>query len=187
MTALADRKMKPPDPADASGSVDIVFDDDIDDWHPDPEMLCRWAVSARQDAVGHVSVRIVSETGMRELNRRYAGKDRPTNVLSFPAREMAATSVPGPDCADWPVASLDDWPLLGDIAVCASVVNREARQQHKTREAHWAHMMVHGVLHLRGFDHLQDQDARRMEDTERAILSRLGIADPYQEIEDNRP
>lgn len=109
-------------------------------------------------AGGEVTVRIVGAAESRALNRRYRGKDRPTNVLSFPYGE------PG---------------VLGDLVVCAPVVNREAREQGKSPAAHWAHMVVHGVLHLRGFDHIRAPDAKVMETRERAILARLSFPDPY--------
>jgi probable rRNA maturation factor len=107
---------------------------------------------------GEVTLRIVGPAESRALNRRYRKKDKPTNVLSFP---------------------YDDPGLLGDIVICAAVVNREAREQGKRREAHWAHMVVHGVLHLLGFDHIRPADAKVMERRERAILARLSFPDPY--------
>lgn len=116
------------------------------------------AALAGAGAGGEVTVRIVGAAESRALNRRYRGKDRPTNVLSFPYGE------PG---------------VLGDLVVCAPVVNREAREQGKSPAAHWAHMVVHGVLHLRGFDHIRAPDAKVMETRERAILARLSFPDPY--------
>jgi len=112
-------------------------------------------------------VRIVDEPEMRELNARYRHKDYPTNVLSFPA-ELP----PGVDV-----------PLLGDIVICAPVVNREATEQHKAPRAHWAHMLVHGTLHLLGHDHERERDAAVMEALERRILAGLKFPDPYQEHE----
>lgn len=113
-----------------------------------------------------VSVRIVDETEMRNLNRDYRGKDRPTNVLAFPAGD-AGFVPPG------------ETPLLGDIVVCAGVVAREAAEQGKLPGNHWSHMLVHGTLHLLGHDHADDDEARAMEALERRILAELGIADPY--------
>ena len=102
---------------------------------------------------------------MQELNREYRGKDYPTNVLSFPC--------------DW---DLPEEPrLLGDVVIAAAVVNREAKEQKKTMEAHWAHIVIHGFLHLLGYDHIEDADAEKMENTERNILAQLGYADPYAE------
>jgi len=106
-----------------------------------------------------LTLRIVAGPESRALNRRYRGKDKPTNVLSFPSE------APG---------------VLGDVVVCAPVVNREAREQGKIPAAHWAHMVVHGVLHLVGFDHIRPADAKVMEGRERAILARLSVPDPYK-------
>jgi probable rRNA maturation factor len=115
---------------------------------------------------GELTLRIVGAAESRALNRRYRKKDKPTNVLSFPSEKMGT--------------DLDLSPFfLGDIVICAAVVNREAREQGKRREAHWAHMVVHGVLHLLGFDHIRPADAKVMERRERAILSRLSFPDPY--------
>ncbi len=106
-----------------------------------------------------ITLRIVSEAESRALNHRYRGKNKSTNVLAFPYQSR---------------------PLLrGDLVICASVVNREAREQHKLSSAHWAHMVVHGVLHLIGHDHIKSSDARVMEAKERAILARLSFPDPY--------
>ena len=110
-------------------------------------------------------IRIVDEAESRQLNKDYRGKDRPTNVLSFPF------------AAPLEVAS----PLLGDLVICAPVVTKEARQQDKTELAHWAHMVVHGVLHLQGYDHQTDDEAEQMEGLERTILQRLHFPDPYHE------
>ena len=110
-----------------------------------------------------LSLRIVDCDEMRDLNRRYRGKDRPTNVLSFPA-----------DLPD--VVNL---PLLGDIAICAPVVRREALEQGKPLAAHWDHMLIHGVLHLLGFDHESDAEAAVMEALETQALQQLGWPCPY--------
>lgn len=112
-----------------------------------------------------ICLRIVGEGEMRALNARYRGRDYATNVLSFPA--------------DLP-ADLD-LPLLGDIAICATVVAREAEAQHKTLAAHWDHMVVHGVLHLLGHDHERPAEADIMEAIERRVLAEFGWPDPYLE------
>jgi probable rRNA maturation factor len=112
-------------------------------------------------ARGAVTIRVVGAAESRRLNRRFRGKDKPTNVLSFPY------DVPG---------------ALGDVVICAPVVNREAREQGKAPAAHWAHMVVHGVLHLLGHDHIRAADAKMMEARERAILARLSYPDPYSTI-----
>ncbi len=122
------------------------------------------ALADRPDAA-ELSVRFVSEDEMATLNQRYRGKPGPTNVLSFPA-EL-------PD--GLPVA------LLGDVVACPAVVRREADQQHKTAEQHWAHMLVHGSLHLLGYDHVDSSDAQQMESLETRILASLGFPCPYQE------
>ena len=113
-----------------------------------------------------VSVRIVDEAEMQALNREYRDKDKPTNVLAFPAGD-AGFAPPG------------EIPLLGDVVVCAGVVAREADEQGKPLEHHWAHMLVHGTLHLLGHDHVGDEQAEAMEALERRILDEFGIADPY--------
>src|SRR5690606_20131870 len=102
----------------------------------------------RQEA--ELTIRIVDEEESRILNRDYRGKDKPTNVLSFPFE-----APPG----------LDAWPLLGDLVICAPVVAREAVEQGKPLMAHWAHMVVHGVLHLLGYDHEEDEDAEDRKST----------------------
>jgi probable rRNA maturation factor len=127
---------------------------------PAPKRLKLWARTALAGQVGAITLRIVGERESRALNREYRGKDKPTNVLSFGYEEPGA---------------------LGDLVLCAPVVNREAKEQGKPAAAHWAHMVVHGVLHLRGFDHIRGRDAKVMEDRERAILARLHFPDPYQD------
>jgi probable rRNA maturation factor len=116
-------------------------------------------------AAAELCVRIVDEPEMRALNARYRGKDYATNVLAFPAELPPGVEL----------------PLLGDIAVCAPVVNREAEAQRKAPRAHWAHMLVHGTLHLLGHDHERARDAAAMEALEKRILAGLDFPDPYQE------
>jgi probable rRNA maturation factor len=110
-----------------------------------------------------VSVRAVGSARSRSLNSAYRGKDRPTNVLSF----------------EGPGAMPDGTRILGELVICAPVVAREARTQGKSAESHWAHMTVHGVLHLLGFDHERDAEARKMAAGEIQILDRLGFSNPY--------
>jgi len=110
-----------------------------------------------------LTIRIVDETEGRELNYQWRERDYATNVLSFPF-----------DCP--PEVPLN---LLGDIVVCAPVVAREAREQHKLLQAHWAHLVIHGVLHLLGYDHLTDDEAQEMETLEIAILQQLNYSNPY--------
>jgi len=126
----------------------------------------RWVRSALEavDSAVELAIRIVDEQESRQLNSRYRGIDKATNVLSFPFE-----APPGID-SDY----------LGDVVICAPVVQREAQQQHKPEKHHWAHMVVHGVLHLRGYDHQRDEQAEEMEMLEKQILAGLGIQDPYQ-------
>ena len=110
-----------------------------------------------------VTVRIVDEAESNELNLTYRGKDKPTNVLSFPFE-----APPGLE-----------QPLLGDLVICRQIVEQEANEQNKPLMAHWAHMVVHGSLHLLGYDHIEDEEAEEMEQLERDIMQELGFADPY--------
>ncbi|MDP2878381.1 MAG: rRNA maturation RNase YbeY [Sulfuricella sp.] len=133
------------------------------DGAPTRAQLRRWVKAAlRQDA--EIALRIVDEEEGRALNRDYRGKDYATNVLTFVYDD------------DFPGAEL---PLAGDIVLCAPVVAREALQQEKPVEAHYAHLTVHGVLHLQGYDHESDEEARQMEALEIQIVTKLGYADPY--------
>lgn len=113
-----------------------------------------------------VSIRIVDAGEMQTLNRDYRDQDKPTNVLAFPA-------------GDTGFAPPGERPLLGDIVVCAGIVADEAGEQGKALGDHWGHMLVHGTLHLLGYDHQTDHEAEAMEAIERDILESLGIADPY--------
>ena len=137
-------------------------------WVPASRRLAEWAAAAAgARARGReLAIRVVTPAESRRLNRDFRGKDASTNVLSFPG----GAGVRGAPAAP-----------LGDLAICAGVVAREARAQHKALAAHWAHMVVHGTLHLLDYDHQAPDDARRMERRERTILARLGFPDPYQE------
>jgi probable rRNA maturation factor len=134
---------------------------------PAPGSFARWvrAALAGQRRRGLVSIRIVDETEGRTLNRDYRHRDYATNVLSFPA--------------DPPPRGYAGPRLLGDLVLCAAVVEREAREQGKRPASHFAHLTVHGTLHLVGHDHMESAEAERMEALEVRILARLGIADPY--------
>ena len=132
---------------------------------PTEEQIVQWATAAVQPEGDEVemTVRIVDEAESHELNLTYRGKDRPTNVLSFPF-----------ECPDEV-----ELPLLGDLVICRQVVEREAAEQEKPLIAHWAHMVVHGSLHLLGYDHIEDDEAEEMESLETQIMQGLGFDDPY--------
>jgi probable rRNA maturation factor len=121
------------------------------------------AALAGRRARAELALRVVGRAEARRLNQRFRGKDAPTNVLSFPAEGLSAIA---PD-------------LLGDIAICAPLVVAEARAAGRSAEAHWTHLVVHGVLHLLGHDHVEAAAATAMEDLERTILAELGYPDPY--------
>jgi probable rRNA maturation factor len=130
---------------------------------PAPSTLRAWALAALEGAApGEITIRIVAEEESAKLNGKFRHKPYATNVLSFPYEAEALSE-----------------PVLGDLVICAPVVAREAAEQNKEPHAHWAHMVVHGVLHLLGHDHVQEDEAERMEAKERQILARLGFPDPY--------
>jgi probable rRNA maturation factor len=147
-------------------------------WVPSGRALGRWARAAHRAALAgrapagessrRLGVRVVGPAESRRLNRTYRGKDRPTNVLSFPASREER----------------DLCGSLGDLVVCAAVVASEARDQGKERAAHWAHMVVHGVLHLHGYDHERPRAARAMERLEVEILGGFGYQNPYLPVID---
>ncbi|WP_028116358.1 rRNA maturation RNase YbeY [Ferrimonas senticii] len=133
---------------------------------PTEAQLQSWvelALASRDEA--ELTIRITDSEESQQLNRDYRGKDKPTNVLSFPFE-----APPGIEL-----------PLLGDLVICAEVVAREAAEQHKALHDHWAHMVIHGCLHLLGYDHIDDAEAEEMEQLERDLLAKIAIADPYQE------
>jgi len=135
---------------------------------PSPRLLRRWADAAlgARGTGRELAVQTVGPQRMRALNRRFRGKDKPTNVLAFPSPVVVAGgAAPQP---------------LGDVVICPAVLRREAREQGKPERAHWAHLVVHGALHLAGYDHEDDADAARMERREITVLKRLGFANPYR-------
>ncbi len=134
---------------------------------PDQEQFQYWvdAVLKDESEDAEVVIRIVDEAEMIQFNEQYRDKKSSTNILSFP----------------FEVPEGVDSNLLGDILVCAPVVEKEAHQQHKELDHHWAHMIVHGVLHLLGYDHVNDQDAEEMEMLEVKILKKIKIKNPYEE------
>jgi len=134
---------------------------------PSAASFRHWAEAALHGAKrrksAELAIRIVDADEGRALNRDYRGKDYATNVLSFPAELPPGVAL----------------PLIGDLAICAPVVQREAAEQGKLPRNHWAHLTIHGVLHLLGYDHVEDGEAEVMEALETRILAGLGIADPY--------
>ncbi|GGY69267.1 rRNA maturation RNase YbeY [Marinobacter zhanjiangensis] len=151
-------------------TVDIQRIIDTDDLPTDHE-LTRWAQAGwQQPDDSEVTLRLVDEAESRALNHQFRGKDKPTNVLSFPFEAPAGITV----------------PLAGDLVICAPVVAREATEQNKTPEAHWAHMVIHGLLHLQGYDHIEDDQAGVMEALEIRLLATLGFSNPYQ-TEESEP
>lgn len=114
-----------------------------------------------------ITIRIVDEAESQQLNHTYRQKNKPTNVLSFPFESPIDIEV----------------PLLGDLIICKQVVEKEAQEQHKLLISHWAHMIVHGCLHLLGYDHIVDEEAEEMESIEIDIMKQLGFDDPYQPID----
>jgi probable rRNA maturation factor len=131
---------------------------------PAEEQLQQWAEVALQDhGLRILAIRVVDKAESQQLNHDYRGKDKPTNVLSFPFE-----APPG-----------IDMDLLGDLIICKQVVEQEADQQSKPLMAHWAHMVVHGSLHLLGYDHIEDDEAEEMESLETEIMLGMGFEDPY--------
>jgi len=142
----------------ASNSAQLPSQDDLQKW-------CALALRQRKNP-SELTIRLVDDEEGRTLNQQWRGKDYATNVLSF--------------VADIPDGILDI-PLLGDLVICAPVVEREAQGQSKQLQAHWAHMVIHGCLHLLGYDHIEDEEAQEMEQLEQQLIAELGYADPYAE------
>ena len=131
-------------------------------WAPARSRMSHWAAAAlgRRGEGREIAVRVVAPRESRQLNKQWRGKDKPTNVLSFPAPP--------------------DLPTLGDLVICAQVVKQEAKRDGKTLDAHWAHMVVHGALHLAGYDHERgERDRVRMERREISVLKSFGYGNPY--------
>jgi probable rRNA maturation factor len=144
----------------ASDATDLPTQADIERW-------ASAALSSRAES--ELSVRIVDNAESQTLNHQYRGKDKPTNVLSFPAELPEGVDI----------------PLLGDLVICAPVVEREAIEQQKTLEAHWAHMVIHGTLHLLGYDHIEDTEADEMEALETELLTAMNYPPPYETVLEN--
>ncbi|MDS1309372.1 rRNA maturation RNase YbeY [Marinobacter xiaoshiensis] len=132
---------------------------------PAESLFQAWAQTAwLGEEPSEVTIRIVDIEESQALNHQYRGKDKPTNVLSFPFEAPAGITV----------------PLAGDLVICAPVVENEARDQHKELSTHWAHMVVHGMLHLQGYDHIDDEEAEAMEALEIRLLAQFGFGNPYE-------
>lgn len=132
---------------------------------PDNRKFRKWVKTALSDynKDTELTIRIVDEDEGTELNRKWRKKKGPTNVLSFPYADDDGMA----------------GDLLGDIIICAPVIRKEAKEQKKTLESHWAHMVIHGTLHLLGYDHIKPEDAGKMENLETRLLKSLGYANPY--------
>jgi len=149
----------------ANLELDLQIATQESDGLPSFEDFSRW-VHVALPTIGddfEVTVRLVDEEESHALNKEYRGKDKSTNVLSFPFEAPMELDV----------------PLLGDLVICTQVVNREAKEQHKPLLDHWAHLTIHGILHLRGYDHIDDDEADEMEALEVQLLASLDIPDPY--------
>jgi probable rRNA maturation factor len=144
-------------------TVQVELRKHVKSWAPSRSAIASWTDAAlgRRAAGREMNVSVVGPTAIRKLNSRYRGRKHPTNVLSFPAAPM-----PGAP--------------LGDLVICPQILRAEAQEQNKSLRAHWAHLVVHGALHLVGYDHERDTDARRMERREIAVLRRLGFPNPYR-------
>ena len=154
---------------------------------PSLEQLSAWANAAYQnkdetDEESSVVIRVVDEQESAELNGDYRGKDYATNVLSFPFEMPSAELLAEYGIeADGVFDELEE-DHLGDLVICEPVLQKEAAEQHKSLEQHWVHLLVHGILHLQGYDHISDEEAEIMETLEVEILGKLGFDNPYNDI-----
>jgi probable rRNA maturation factor len=158
-----------------SVKVEISISDSIEsgeDDIPEPGLLQQWAAAAYlSETPAIASLRLTSAAEIQQLNKDYRHKDKATNVLSFPMELPKDIDIGMPE------------NILGDIALCVSVINDEAKQQSKSINSHWAHMVVHGMLHLQGYDHVDETEAAEMEQLEINILNKLSFPDPYSVTE----
>ena len=147
-------------------TIELSVSNDVNESQlPSEESFQHWAqASYPGDDEVVASLQIVSSDEMKNLNKDYRGKGKPTNVLSFPMELPEEVGI----------------NILGDLALCDEVIEAEAKQQAKTSEAHWAHMIVHGMLHLQGYDHIDDDEAEVMEAKEIKIMKNLGFENPYK-------
>jgi probable rRNA maturation factor len=166
--------MTKPNPTELDLQLDVQIAVAKENHLPTEEQLKQWVTAALITRTEYeepeLTIRIVDEAESQELNNDYRGKDKPTNVLSFPFEAPAHIPI----------------PLLGDLIICKQVVEREAIEQGKTLTSHWAHMTVHGCLHLLGYDHIEDEEAEEMEAIERTVMDELGFEDPYQDDESTK-
>lgn len=134
---------------------------------PPDKMLRRWTLAALEQYLhsGEVTLRIVNANEIQLLNRQYRHQDKPTNVLAFPF-------VPFDNIGIGKV-------IIGDVVICATIVNAEAKQQNKSQDQHWAHIIIHGMLHLLGYKHDKEDDAKQMESLEIKLLQQFGYTNPY--------
>jgi probable rRNA maturation factor len=149
--------------------VDLQLACESEDALPELSQLEQWvevtliAASETPLEIAELTVRIVDSEESQELNAQYREKDKPTNVLSFPFQNPPGITL----------------PLLGDLVICKTVVEKEAQEQQKPLLSHWAHMLIHGTLHLLGYDHIEDDEAETMESIETKLMIELGFSDPY--------
>lgn len=135
---------------------------------PSAMQMRQWAKAALRHKVrrGELTIRLVEKPEIKALNKTYRHKNKPTNVLSFKA--------------DLPPEISEKVPLLGDIVICSAIVNEEAKKQNKSYKAHWAHIIIHGALHILGYDHETETEALQMETKEIKLLKSLGFSNPYE-------
>lgn len=151
-------------------NVDLDVQREVDALPKDEDLL-EWLKATlifENHAATELTIRFVTEEEISDLNKQYRNKEGSTNILSFP----------------FEIPDEVELNLLGDLVICADVVKKEAKQQNKEEISHWAHMVVHGTLHLLGYDHLTDEQANVMETKEIKILSQLGYTDPYRKIDE---
>ncbi len=148
-----------------TGSEQIPSANDFENW-----VKAALELEGQKLEQPELTIRVVSAEESQQLNYDYRDKDKPTNILSFPFE--------APDML--PKNTFDE--LLGDLVICEVVMKAEALQQNKLESNHWAHLVVHGVLHLLGYDHMEPEQAETMESLEIAVLEKLGIDDPYAEV-----
>ena len=170
MSLARGARRRPSPGAPRAAGVRLELQRRVRAWSPAPADLARWASAAlgRSAAGRELGLCMVGNAESARLNARFRGRDRPTNVLSFTAPRLPRGARAGTEQS------------LGELVICPPVLRAEARAQEKTLRAHWAHLVVHGALHLAGYDHQRAADARRMERREIAVLRRLGFANPYR-------